>query len=105
MANFKSFDDVQGWVNANGVEALRHAVDSGRFASQNKQQAEAWLNDYNRAQTTQKAASDRALVERSVKAAEQSAYAAQSSAKWAMWAAIIAVVALLVSALQFLTSR
>lgn len=105
MADFKSLDDVQGWVDANGVEALRHAVVSGRFGSQNKHQAEAWLNTYDRAQVMQEAETNRALYERSVSAAEQSAKAARSSAKWAMWAVIIAVVAIIVSVSQFLTSR
>ena len=68
MANFKSLDDVQGWVDANSVEALRHAVESGRFASQNKRQAEAWLNTYDRTQAMQESETDRALYRLGVRA-------------------------------------
>jgi len=102
MASFKSIDDVQSWVNANSEEKLRNAVESGRFASENKRQAEAWLNARDRAQASEEAKSDRALIERSVAAAERSADSARSSAKWAMWAVIVAVVALIASASQYL---
>ena len=101
MAKFESFKDVQGWVDANGVEALRRAVEGGRFAGSNKEKAVAWLNAYDRKIKEQKEENERTLLERSVLASELSAQAARSSAKWAMWAVIISVIALVVSAVQY----
>jgi hypothetical protein len=105
MADFRSPEDVTAWVAANSVKGLRHAVASGRFANQNLRQAEAWLNARDRQESAQSTAEEKALLERSVKAAEESASAARASARWAMWAAIIAVAALAASVVQFLSAR
>jgi hypothetical protein len=105
MADFRSPEDVAAWVAAHSVDALRQAVESGRFANQNLRQAQAWLNARDRENVAQSIAEEKAMLERSVKAAEESASAARASARWAMWAAIIAVAALGASVAQFLSTR
>ncbi len=103
MLDFNSQDSVHAWLNDNGgIEGLRIAVQTGRFGNQRQVQAEAWLDAHDRNQTTREASEERALVERTVRAAEASAKAAEKSATWAIWAAVSAVVAAIVSVAQFL---
>ena len=106
MPDFNSPASVNEWLQANGgVEGLRRAIETGRFANRNKVEAEAWLRAYDRDQLARTEEADRALAERSVVAAEAAADAAAVSAKWARWAAVIAVVAAVVSVAQYLASR
>ena len=106
MKDFNSNAHVEEWMAENGgVEGLRHALDVGRFAGQNRILAAAWLKSHDRKQDEVAVKDERTLSERSVQAAEASAQSARESATWAKWAAVIAVVALLVSALQYLSGR
>lgn len=108
MPDFNSPASIDEWLQANGgIEGLRSAIDTGRFANRNRVEAEAWLRAHDRAQRARARAeeADRALAERSVLAAEVSANAAAASAKWAKLAAVIAVVAAVVSVAQYLASR
>lgn len=106
MPDFNSPESVNEWLEANGgVEGLRRAIDTGRFANKNKTDAEAWLRAHAREHQTRAEQAERALAERSVLAAEASASAAAASATWAKWAAVIAVVAAIVSVAQYLASK
>jgi hypothetical protein len=106
MPDFNSPESVNEWLQANGgVEGLRRAIDTGRFANRNKTDAEAWLRARDREQQAHTEQADRALAERSVLAAEASASAAATSATWAKWAAVIAVVAAVVSVAQYLAGK
>lgn len=106
MPDFNSPASIDEWLQANGgVEGLRKAVATGRFANRNKVEAEAWLQAHDREQAARTQEADRALAERSVAAAEIAATAAAASAKWAMWAAAIAVVAAVISVAQYLAGK
>ena len=106
MPDFNSPDSVDEWLRTNGgVEGLRKAVETGRFANRNKVEAEAWLRSHDRKDKAQTDQAELQLAERSVVAAEVSAHAAAASAKWARWAAVIAVVAAVVSVAQYLATK
>jgi hypothetical protein len=106
MPDFNSPASVDEWLQANGgVEGMRHAVETGRFANRNKVEAEAWLRAHDREQLALADKAERELAERNVKAAEVAAHAAAASAKWAKWAAIIAVVAAVISVAQYLAPK
>jgi hypothetical protein len=106
MPNFNSQEDVKSWLDANGgVEGMRQAVETGRFANQNKVDAQAWLNAHDRGQREKAEIEQRALIEREIKAAESSAASAETSAKYSKYAAVIAVIAAIVSVAQYLNQR
>jgi hypothetical protein len=70
MPDLNSPESVNEWLQANGgVEGLRKAIDTGRFANRNKTDAEAWLRSHDREQQARTEQADRALSERSVLAA------------------------------------
>lgn len=94
MQDFNSDAHVEEWMAKNGgIDALRHALNRGTFAGQNKSLANAWLLAHDRKQVEQKAAEERALLVRSVTAAER-------AARFAMWAAIVAVIAVIVTVVR-----
>lgn len=106
MLDFNSPDSVHAWLDDNGgIEGLRSAIGTGRFANQNKVQAEAWLDAHTRERAEREATEERALAERAVNAAEASAKAAKTSATWAIGAALAAAVAAIVSVAQYLSQR
>ena len=98
MKSFNSDEHVKEWMNENGgIDGLRRALARGAFSGQNKSLASAWLDLHDRKTAEETAELERSLLERSAKAAENSAQSASQSARWAMWATVVAVVALLVS--------
>ena len=106
MPDFNSPDYIKKWLDANGgIEGLRRAVETGRFANRNKVDAEAWLRAHDRQQAANAEQVELELTERGIKAGESSANAAAESARWAKWAAGISVVAAIVSVAQYLATK
>jgi hypothetical protein len=101
VKDFNSDAHVEEWMSENGgVEGLRRALARGAFAGQNRSLAAAWLALHDRRDEQERVGADRALLERSVTAAERSAKSAHLSARWAMWATLVALLALVVAVIQ-----
>jgi len=99
MVDFNSPESVSEWLQANdGVEGLRQAIDTGRFAGKHKIEAEACLRKHDREQIARTEQVNQAREERNVRAAEV-------SAKWAKWLTIIAVAALVVGVIEYCASK
>ncbi len=106
MKDFNSDAHVEEWMAENGgIDGLRRAIARGTFAGQNRNLASAWLQLHDRRQEEQVAQTGRALLERSVLAAENSAKSAQNAVRWSMWAAAIALLAIVVSVVQIIRSN
>lgn len=88
MADFTSFQTVSEWIEQqeDGVDELRRAIDTGRFAGQNMSLARAWLAQHDRQLFDQERAA-------SLEATQRATAAAERAARWTFWAALFSGVA------------
>lgn len=111
----RSLAEVEHWVKANSIEALRKALAERRFDDDSQKLVSEWLSTHDRAEAEKVAQAqreiDRGISERSTRASERSAEAAVAaaaaavdSARWARWSVVVALLAVLVAALAYLKS-
>jgi len=87
---WRTIEDVQPWVDQNGIEELRAAAAEGRFGGGRQTAADAYLERFDRMALEQGKRTETNLLTRSTRAAE-------SQARTARWAFVISIAALIIS--------
>lgn len=87
---WRTIDDVQPWVDENGIEELRAAVAEGRLGGGRLDAAKAYIECVDRKALEHEKRTETNLLTRSTSASE-------SQARTARWAFVISIAALIIS--------
>jgi hypothetical protein len=103
MAHFRSYADVQNWLNGHGLDGtvalLRTAVETGQISgTENVRWAKAFIDAQERGEDTSDAAVARDLDQRQTRAAETQAEVAQKALELSKIAIGISIFAALLAA-------
>lgn len=103
MANFRTLDDVAAWVEEHDVEALRRLIASPTATHPaNREMGFIWLREQERLGAIAKEDEVHDFMRRQTVAAEESAQAAKSAARWAGIGAVIALASLVATAWPYM---